>query len=139
VTRRSGRQLGLSAEDEATWTRSPVRKETSSSEFPRRTARLRVATDERGRGRLDRRARQEDRLEAGPVPVEKELVLGAVEELRSLAAVAEQRVWMPLEHDGRRLEVLPAHVDAQAAILLHLRRRRRRQPVRMIAHSTAAR
>ena len=76
---------------------------------------------------------EEDRLEARPVPVEKELVLGAVEELRSLAAVAEQRVWMTFEDDQRRLEVLAADVDPQTSILLHVRCRRRRQPA---SHST---
>ena len=68
---------------------------------------------------------QEDRLEAGPVTVEEELVLCAVEELRSLATITEQRVWMPLKYQESGLEVLATHVYPKSSTLFHFCRRRR--------------
>jgi len=64
---------------------------------------------------------EEDRFEARPVSVKEELVLGAVEELRTLPTVAKQCVWMTFEHQESGLEVLTAHVDPQPSSLFHLR------------------
>jgi len=76
---------------------------------------------------------EKDGLEAGTMSVEKELVLGAVEKLGAFPPVAEQSVWMTFKHQQRRLEVLTAHVYPQSSPLLHLCRRRGRQPVRHTA------
>jgi len=71
---------------------------------------------------------QEDRLEAGPVSVEEELVFCAVEELRSLTTVAKQSVWMTFKHHESRLEVLTTHVNPESSALFHFCGRRSGQP-----------